>query len=77
MSFISSIEPAKLRQLLTGLCVFSVIALVGLGVMAKNGWLPSTDPLSGEKRGWFGRKLPKNASSIWNSLAAPMPTRCC
>ncbi|HMT09758.1 MAG TPA: VCBS repeat-containing protein, partial [Pyrinomonadaceae bacterium] len=27
----------------------------------------------GEKYGWFGSKLPKNAGSKWNPLAAPLP----
>jgi hypothetical protein len=50
------------------------IGLIGLGVFAKNGWLPSTDPLTGRKTGWFGKELPKNAGSTWNPLAAPLPT---
>ncbi|HRI05067.1 MAG TPA: VCBS repeat-containing protein [Pyrinomonadaceae bacterium] len=74
MSLISPIEPAKRRTLLTGICVFAVIALIGLGVMAANGWLPRTDAVSGEKTGWFGKKLPKNAGSTWNPFAAPSPT---
>lgn len=52
--------------------VFTV--LVTLGIFANNGWLPSTDPLTGKKTGWFGRELPRNASSSWNPLAAPLPT---
>ena len=48
--------------------------LLGLGVFAKNGWLPNTDPLSGKKTGWFGKELPKNASSSWNPLAMPSAT---
>ncbi|MEQ1606467.1 MAG: VCBS repeat-containing protein [Pyrinomonadaceae bacterium] len=42
--------------------------------MASNSWLPKTDPLSGKKTGWFGKELPKNASSTWNPLAAPPPS---
>lgn len=74
MSLMSSIVPAKRKTLLKGLCVFAVIALIGLGVMAANGWLPRTDSLSGEKTGWFGKKLPKNAGSTWNPFAPPSPT---
>lgn len=48
--------------------------LLGLGVFAKNGWLPSTDPLSGKRTGWFGKELPKNAASSWNPLAMPSAT---
>ena len=44
----------------------------GIGVMANNGWLPNTDPLSGKRTGWFGRELPKNAASSGNPLAAPL-----
>jgi len=47
--------------------------LVTLGVFASNGWLPSTDPMTGRKTGWFGKELPKNASSSWNPFAAPIP----
>lgn len=74
MSLMSSIEPAKLKTLLTGLCVSVVFALIGIGVMAANGWLPRTDSMAGEKTGWFGKKLPKNAGSTWNPFAAPSPT---
>ncbi|MEQ1923345.1 MAG: VCBS repeat-containing protein [Pyrinomonadaceae bacterium] len=74
MSLMSSIDPAKRKTLFKGLCVFAIGALVGLGVMAANGWLPRTDAVSGEKFGWFGKKLPKNAGSTWNPLAAPLPT---
>jgi hypothetical protein len=42
--------------------------------LAHNGWLPSTDPASGRKTGWFGRELPKNAASTWNPFAALLPT---
>lgn len=49
--------------------------LLGLGVMAKNGWLPHTDGLSGKKVGWFGKELPRNAESTWNPFAVlPSPT---
>ena len=50
-----------------------LVLLLGIGVMAKNGWFPSTDPFSGNKTGWFGKELPKNAASIWNPLAPPPP----
>lgn len=52
------------------------VVLVGAtaGIMAMNGWLPSTDSLTGEKTGWFGRKLAKNAGNAWNPFAALSPT---
>jgi len=55
-----------------GVSLFSL--LIVAGVFAKNGWFPSTDPLTGKKTGWLGKALPKNASSSWNPLAAPLPT---
>ncbi len=55
-----------------GVIVF--VLLLGLGVMAKNGWLPRTDSLSGKKTGWFGNELATNASSSWNPLAPPLPS---
>jgi len=56
------------------LAAIAISLLVGLGVFAKNGWLPSTDPLSGKRTGWFGKELPKNAASSWNPLAMPSAT---
>jgi hypothetical protein len=50
------------------------VLLLTLGVFAKNGWLPSTDPFTGKKTGWFGKPLARNASSNWNPLAPPLPT---
>lgn len=41
----------------------AVIALLVLGVMASNNWLPHTDALSGKRTGWFGRDLQANNSS--------------
>ncbi len=51
-----------------------LMLMLGLGVMASNGWLPNTDGLSGKKTGWFGKELAKNAASSWNPLAAPPPS---
>ena len=74
MFLMSNIKLAKRKKLLAGITAFCLLALIGVGVMARNGWLPSTDPLSGKKTGWFGKELPKNAGSTWNPMAAPMPT---
>ena len=71
---LTSLSPERRKRLLVGISAFAVLALIGLGVIAKNGWLPSTDPNTLEKTGWFGAKLPKNAGSSWNPLAAPLPT---
>ncbi len=62
------------KKLFVGISAFCLIAVIALGAMASNGWLPSTDPMTGEKTGWFGNKLPRNASSSWNPLAAPLPS---
>lgn len=57
---------------LFGLAASALVCLIGLGVMAENGWLPRTDPVSGRKTGWFGRELPTNATSTWNPLPRPL-----
>lgn len=74
MSYLYSFVVEKRRKLFAGLGVSAVAILVTLGVFAANDWLPKTDPLSGQKFGWFGNKLPKNAASSWNPLAAPLPS---
>lgn len=48
--------------------------LVALGVFASNGWLPKTDAVTGQRYGWFGAKLAKNAPSSWNPFALPSPS---
>lgn len=65
---------SKRSRLFYGAGALILVFLVGLGVLAANGWLPRTDSLTGKKTGWFGKELPENASSSWNSFAAPMPS---
>lgn len=49
--------------------------LITVGVFAANDWFPKTDALTGEKTSWFGKKLPKNAtSSAWSPLPPTTPT---
>lgn len=61
------------KKWLVGGVVFAL--LVVAGVFAKNDWFPSgPDPFSGRRTGWFGRELPRNASSSWNPFAVPLPT---
>src|SRR5438445_6500985 len=74
MSLIPTLEPSKRKRLLISLSIFACVFMIGLGVFAKNGWLPNTDPLSGKRIGWFGKELPKNAASSWNPLAMPSAT---
>jgi len=74
MALLSSLSSEKRKKLLVGSGVSAIVFLVTLGVFASNGWLPATDALTGKKTGWFGKELPKNASSSWNPLAAPLPT---
>ena len=76
MSFISS-QAAELRdkkRFLVAVGAVVIFALVSVGVFAKNGWFPSTDPLTGKRTGWFGRPLAKNAGSSWNPLPTATPT---
>ncbi len=54
--------------------IAAAIFLITLGIFASNGWLPSTDPMTGRKTGWFGKTLPKNATSAWNPFPPPSPT---
>jgi hypothetical protein len=48
--------------------------IIAAGIFAKNGWFPSSDPLSGKRTGWFGKPLAKNDPSAWNPLPTPTPT---
>lgn len=73
MSLSESHGVVKRKMLLAWCGALGFMVLVTLGIFASNGWLPSTDPMTGRKTGWFGRGLPKNASSSWNPFAAPLP----
>ena len=64
----------SLRSHLPAIGAVSIILFVGIGIMARNGWFPATDALSGKRTGWFGREVPKNSGSAWNPLAAMLPT---
>ncbi|QQS32975.1 MAG: VCBS repeat-containing protein [Acidobacteriota bacterium] len=74
MSLSGSHDVGKRKKLFTWFGAFGLVVLVTLGVFASNGWLPRTDPLSGEKYGWFGKKLPKQATSAWNPFPPLDPT---
>ncbi|HEV8592619.1 MAG TPA: hypothetical protein VGQ55_10990 [Pyrinomonadaceae bacterium] len=74
MSLSNSPALGKRKKLFVGLGVIVFCLLIGTGIFAKNGWLPHTDSFNGKKTGWFGKELPKNASSSWNPLAPPLPT---
>lgn len=74
MALVYLSSPEKRKRLLVGACVIAVALMITAGVFAKNDWFPRTDAFNGQKYGWFGRKLPKNAASSWNPLAAPLPT---
>ncbi len=63
----------KRRAIFAVFATLLFLALIVVGSMAKNGWMPTTDAFTGRKTGWFGRPLPKNASSSWNPFAAPLP----
>lgn len=66
-------QPIRRKRFLVGVCALTVSAFVVLGIFARNGWLPSTDPISGKKTGWFGKPLATSASSSWNPSAPPVP----
>ena len=67
--------PANPRKKRSGLAVGAALTLLlTIGVLAKNGWFPSTDAFTGTKTTWFGRQLPRDASISWNPFAAPLPT---
>ena len=74
MSLVSRLQAIGRKRLLVYLTASALLLLVTIGAFARNGWLPRTDAMTGEKYGWFGSKLPKNAGSTWNPLAAPLPT---
>ena len=71
-----SVTPASgKRKLLYYTGALALTIFVTAGIFAKNGWFPTTDPLSGKRTGWFGKPLAKNAPSSWNPIAPdPTPT---
>jgi hypothetical protein len=73
MSLNFSPSTKKRTKFFAGITAIVLFALIALGVFARNGWLPSTDAFTGRKTGWFGKQLPKNASSSWNPFAGPLP----
>ena len=74
MSILSLQRYDKRQKFVVVAALCGFVVLIAVGAMASNNWLPHTDPLTGKKTGWFGKELPKNASSSWNPLAAPLPT---
>ncbi len=79
--FSNSVMPGQLpsrRSRVSRLAIILVgtllALLAGIAIVANQGWLPHTDDSSGKKTGWFGRELPRDASSIWNPFAAPPPS---
>ena len=71
MSLNTSTNAEKRKKLVYGSGAFGLIVLIGIGVLASNGWFPTTDPVSGKRNGWFGKPIAKNAPSSWNPLAMP------
>lgn len=70
-----STQRRRLMRVLFGFCALLGLSLVVLGVFAKNGWLPSTDPLTGERTAWSGREMRYDASGSSSTFAAlPPPT---
>jgi len=66
--------PFSGRRIWFSLAALGVGFAIVLGVFAENGWLPHTDAASGRKFGWFGKPIPKNATSSIYSLVTTTPT---
>jgi len=49
----------------------ALLSLLGIGVMAKNGWMPHTDGMTGKKTGWFGRELRRMPQAAEPACSAP------
>jgi hypothetical protein len=73
MSILSLQRYDKRQKLVVAAALCGFVVLIAVGAMARNGWLPHTDSLTGKKTGWFGKELPKNAKSSWNPFSAPAP----
>ena len=71
MSLIASV---KRKNWMIGLASAVFVCLVGLGAMAKNGWLPRTDPLTGIQTGWFGRTVEARNSAASAAVLTGTPT---
>ena len=71
MSLPSSPHPKKRTKLLVGLAALVFVVFISLGVMASNGWLPATDPLTGKKTGWFGSEPPASAGGLIPTSSTP------
>lgn len=69
-----SVPPEKRRNVLPMVATIVATLLIVIGVFAEKGWFPKTDPLSGEKSGWFGKQLIRNTPSAWNPFSSPPPT---
>jgi len=51
-----------------------IFLLLGLGIFGQMGWLPTTNPETGARTGWFGAKISKTSeSSNWNPFAESEP----
>ena len=51
-----------------------IFLLLGLGIFGQMGWLPTTNPETGTRTGWFGTKIAKaSESSNWNPFAETEP----
>ena len=80
MPLFSLVSPEKRKKLLYGFVALVFVVLIALGAFARNGWLPSTDAMSGKKTGWFGSSgstLQRASSQMppeGGTLNAPLPS---
>ncbi|MGB7201020.1 MAG: VCBS repeat-containing protein [Pyrinomonadaceae bacterium] len=52
-----------------------LVSLIAAGVMARNGWLPHTDAVTGKKTGWFGKSEPPAvAGGLTQSSTTSLPS---
>jgi len=60
----------KQKTLLACLGALVFVSLILTGIFAKNGWFPTTDTLTGERTGWFGR-----TAADKDQLVGPQPVQ--
>ena len=68
-----TLAPAVRRKIVVLVVALLLSSIVVFGAMARSGWLPQTDPLTGKKTGWFGRPALNNSAGNL-TVEPPLPT---